>query len=223
MIRKGIILSWALLISLKITFTALLLAVILALIFAWRVSYKYGKREKILEWIFLIPIFFPPSALGYGTLMMIGKNSFIGELLYRYFNQRVIFTWYAGVITTFMVIFPIIYKSIKSGFFSIDKSLKEASKELGASKIQSLFYIELPMIKNYIYSGIILAFGRGLGEFGAIIMVSGNIPKKTQTLPMALYSAVESGEYRESNEIMIVLTIISLISILIYNYFSKHE
>ncbi|MBP9509832.1 MAG: ABC transporter permease subunit [Fusobacteriaceae bacterium] len=213
----------ALLISLKVVVTALFLALFLSLILAWRVSNTHGKLEKILEWVTMLPIFFPPSAVGYGVLILFGKNGTIGRFLYKFFEMRLIFTWYAGVITTFIVIFPIIYKSIKSGFFSIDKSLKEASIELGATKFQRLIYVELPLIKRYIYTGVILAFGRGFGEFGAMVMVSGNIPEKTQTIPMALYSAVETGDYSEANAIMAVIILISMTSILIYNRVLKNE
>ena len=213
----------ALLISLKVVVTALFLALLLSLIMSCRVSNTHGKLEKILEWLTMLPIFFPPSAVGYGVLILFGKNGTVGRFLYEFFEMRLIFTWYAGVITTFIVIFPIIYKSIKSGFFSIDKSLIEASKELGATKFQRLIYVELPLIKRYIYTGVILAFGRGFGEFGAMIMVSGNIPEKTQTIPMALYSAVETGNYSEANSVMAVIILISMTSILIYNKVIKNE
>lgn len=214
---------WPLLISMKVVFSALLLALVLSLLLAWHVSNKHGKVEKIVEWVTMLPIFFPPSAVGYAILVIFGKQGVIGKLLFEFFQSRIIFTWGAGVITTFIVMFPIIYKSIKTGFFSIDKSLIEASKELGATRIQRLFYVELPIIKNYIYTGIILAFGRGFGEFGAMIMVSGNIPKKTQTIPMALYSAVETGEYSDANMLMLIIVGVSLLSIIIYNYFLNRE
>lgn len=213
--------SSAFIISLKIVTTAVILATFFCLGLSWKTSNEKNKLKTIIEWLVMMPIFFPPSAIGYIVLMIFGKNGPIGRIVYEFFNARIIFTWYAGVITTFIIIVPILYKSIKNGFNSIDKELKEASKELGATKMKNFIYVELPLIKNYIYSGIILAFGRGFGEFGAVMMVSGNIPEKTQTIPMALYSAVESGDYIESNKIMIVIISVSLICIVFYNYLIK--
>lgn len=213
--------SSAFIISLKIVTTAVILATFFCLGLAWKTSNRKNKLKTIIEWLVMMPIFFPPSAIGYIVLMTFGKNGPIGRVAYEFFNTRIIFTWYAGVITTFIIIVPILYKSIKNGFNSIDKELKEASKELGATKMKNFIYVELPLIKNYIYSGLILAFGRGFGEFGAVMMVSGNIPKKTQTIPMALYSAVESGDYIESDKIMITIISVSLICIVLYNYLIK--
>ncbi|MGL6063470.1 MAG: molybdate ABC transporter permease subunit [Fusobacteriaceae bacterium] len=213
----------ALLISFKVVTVSLVISFIIGLLLAWRVSYKFGKLEKTLEWIGLIPMFFPPSAIGYFALLFLGRNSFIGKILYEQFNYRFVFTWEAGVIVISIVIFPIMYKSFKNGFAQIPTELKEVASELGLSKIQRLKYVDLPMIKKNIFSGLILGFGRGFGEFGATIMVMGNIPGKTQTIPMALYSSVESGDYSEANKIFIVIILISGVVVTLYNYLLKKE
>lgn len=213
----------ALIVSAKIVLVSLLIAFILSLVFAWRVSYSYGKKEKFLEWILMMPMFFPPSAIGYIALIILGKNGIIGEFFYQYFDLRIIFTWGAGVITTIIVILPIIYKSIKNGFLSIPKEIREASIIDGTTLVERLKFIEIPLVKRYIYSGVILGIARGFGEFGAVIMVTGNIPNKTQTIPMALYSTVESGDYSGANSIMVLIVIVSILSICLYNYFQEKE
>ena len=207
-----------LLISIKIVTVSLLIAFMLTLFLGWKLSKTNEKYKKIIECIIMIPIFFPPSAIGYLSLVILGRNGFIGKIFYYFFQERIIFSWGAGVITTIIVILPIMYINIKNGFSSIDDIYIEVGKEMGASKFQILKFIQIPMMKKNIYSSLILGFGRAFGEFGAIILVAGNIPKKTQTMTMALYSAVETGDYSEANKIILIIGIISLITLVLYSY-----
>ncbi len=208
----------ALLISLKISLISVFFSVIIAILLAWKIGRVEKKWKRILEWGITLPIFFPPSAIGYVLLLVLGKKGFIGSYLYNFFDIKIIFTWWAGVIATSVVILPILYQNIKGGLLGIEKSYMEAAKELGASSWITLIYIQLPMIKKSIFTGLLLAIGRAIGEFGATLMVAGNIPGRTQTIPMAIYSAVELGDYNTANIILVIISFMSFIILVFYNY-----
>ena len=168
-------------------------------------------------------MFIPPSAIGYIILISLGKNSFIGEILYKYFNIRIIFTIQACIIVSVIVTLPLMYQSIKNAIYSIDKDLINAGKLDGASYFKIFTKIVLPLSKNGIYSGILLSFARSLGEFGATILVAGNIPGKTQTLPMAMYNAIESNQNKTTIVILLVILSISIFLIIIYHNLNKDK
>lgn len=213
----------ALLITLKISIISVFISAIITILLAWKINKVDKKRKKIIEWIVTLPIFFSPSAIGYVLLLILGKKGIIGGYLYSYFDIKIIFTWWAGVIATSVVIFPILYQNIKSGLLGIESSYIEAAKEMGASKWQTLIHIQLPMIKKNIFTGLLLAFGRAVGEFGATLMIAGNIPGRTQTIPMAIYSAVELGDYKSANIILLIISVISFIILIFYNYNLKKD
>lgn len=165
-----------------------------------------------------ISLFVSPSVLGYILILILGKRGVIGGILYKYFDISIMFSWYAGIISAFVVSLPLMYNNIKTGVSSINNSLLEAGKEMGANDYQIFYLIILPLIKRNIFAGIILSFGRAIGEFGATLMLAGNIPRKTQTISMAIYSASESGDSATANFFLIVILIISFLVMSIYNY-----
>ncbi len=154
---------------------------------------------------------------------MLGKNGFIGSLLFKYFDTQLIFTWWSGVIAVSVVILPVVYQSVKTGFISLDKVYLEASRELGLTKMQTLIHVQLPLIKKNIASAMLLGFGRGIGEFGATVIVAGNLPGRTQTIPMAIYTAIEQGDNSSANMLLVTTIIISVIVILLYNFTIREE
>ena len=168
-------------------------------------------------------MFIPPSAIGYIILIAIGKNSFIGKILDNYFNIRIIFTIQACIIASVIVTLPLMYQSIKNAIYSIDKDLINAGKLDGASDFKIFTKIVLPLSKNGIYGGLLLAFARSVGEFGATILVAGNIPGKTQTLPMAMYNAIEANQSKIAMIILLVILSISIFLIIIYNNINKDK
>ena len=165
-----------------------------------------------------ISLFLSPSVLGYILISILGKKGIIGAFLYKYFNITVMFSWWAGIITAFFVTLPLMYNSIKAGMESLNPIYYEAGLEAGASEFQILRLIILPLIKKNILAGILLSFGRAMGEFGATLMLAGNIPGKTQTISMAIYSASESGDTSRANFFLIVILAISLLVMILYNY-----
>ena len=156
----------------------------------------------------MLPLFMPPSLIGYILLMIIGKRSFIGSFLYEYFDFTFIFTWYGAVIAAVITSLPIMYGSAKGALLSIDDTYKE---------------VALPLASKGILSGMVLSYARCFGEFGATMMIAGNIPGKTQNIPMAIYYAVERGDSSNANFFAVVVIIISTTLIFIYNRLLKEN
>lgn len=207
--------------SIKVSVISVLITFLIAIIFIYFNSYKKNKQKNIMNILILLPMFIPPSAIGYIILITLGKNSFIGFILEKYFNIRIIFTIQACIISSVIVTLPLMYQSIKTATFTIDKDIINAGKLDGASDFEIFTKIVLPLCKKGIYSGILLSFARSLGEFGATILVAGNIPGKTQTLPMAMYNAIEANQTENTIIILFVILSISIFLIIIYHNLNK--
>lgn len=207
----------AVIISLKISFGALLITVISGTLLSWKMAKVDKIWKRVAEVIITLPIFFPPSAVGYMLLMALGRRGFLGGYIYKYFHWNIIFTLWGGIVATSVVILPIVYQNTKNGFMGLDPMYMEVSRELGLTSWQTLYHVQLPLIKKHIFTGMVLGFGRAIGEFGATLMVAGNIPGRTQTIPMAIYSYVETGNYTSANVILGINCIITLITLLLYN------
>ncbi|NIK71840.1 molybdate transport system permease protein [Paenibacillus sp. BK720] len=141
----------------------------------------------------MLPLVLPPTVVGFLLLVLLGRRSWLGRAIEWLFSAPVIFTWWAAVIAAVVVSFPLVYQTMKVGFQSVDKRLEEAGRSIGANERQVFWHITLPLAFRSLISAYILGFARGLGEFGATLMIAGNIPGKTQTLPTAIYVAVDSG------------------------------
>lgn len=209
--------------SIKVSVISVLITFFISITFIYFNSYKKNKKKSIMDILILLPMFIPPSAIGYIILITLGKNSFIGVILEKYFNIRIIFTIQACIIASVIVTLPLMYQSIKTSIFAIDQDIINASKLDGASDFKIFTKIILPLCKNGIYSGILLSFARSLGEFGATILVAGNIPGKTQTLPMAMYNAIEANQTKTTIIILFVILSISILLIIIYHNLNKDK
>ena len=209
--------------SIKVSLISVLITYFISITFIYFNSYKKNKKKSIMDILILLPMFVPPSAIGYIILITLGKNSFIGVILEKYFNIRIIFTIQACIIASVIVTLPLMYQSIKTSIFAIDQDIINASKLDGASDFKIFTKIILPLCKNGIYSGILLSFARSLGEFGATILVAGNIPGKTQTLPMAMYNAIEANQTKTTIIILFVILSISILLIIIYHNLNKDK
>lgn len=209
--------------SIKVSLISVLITFFISITFIYFNSYKKNKKKSIMDILILLHMFIPPSAIGYIILITLGKNSFIGVILEKYFNIRIIFTIQACIIASVIVTLPLMYQSIKTSIFAIDQDIINASKLDGASDFKIFTKIILPLCKNGIYSGILLSFARSLGEFGATILVAGNIPGKTQTLPMAMYNAIEANQTKTTIIILFVILSISILLIIIYHNLNKDK
>ncbi|KFI34382.1 ABC transporter permease, partial [Peptococcaceae bacterium SCADC1_2_3] len=193
--------------SLRVAVLATALAFIFGIMLAWLFSRKSFWGKEIIETVLIIPLVLPPTVIGFGLLLIIGKHGPLGIFSEVLFQRQIIFTWGAAVIAAAVVAFPLVYQNAKAAFESVDANQERAARTLGAKETEVFFTITLPLSWPGMAVGLILAFARPLGEFGATLIVVGNIPGKTQTIPMALYFAVEEGD----NKTALLLTLIVLI------------
>ncbi|MUL36263.1 molybdate ABC transporter permease subunit [Gloeocapsopsis dulcis] len=207
-------------ISLKTALFATLITFFVGIAAAyWMLEYR-GKWKSLIEGFFVSPLILPPTVVGFLLLLLFGKNGVLGKLL-EYLNISIVFTWYAAVITATVVSFPLMYKTALGAFEQIDPNLQRAARTLGASELTVFWRITLPLANQGILAGTTLAFARALGEFGATLMLAGNIPGETQTLPMAIYFAVEAGAMNEAWLWSLVILAISLSAISAVNFWQE--
>lgn len=176
--------------------------------------------KDVLEALITLPLVLPPSVVGYGLLIIIGKNGPLGKTLAE-LDIQIIFTWWAAVLASTVVSFPLMYQSAKAAFTSVDVNFEKAARTLGANELRIFYTITLPLAWPGIVAGLVLAFARALGEFGATLMVAGNIPGQTQTIPLAIYFAVESGDNSTAQTLVAIITLFSFIVIFWVNRWTK--
>ncbi|MBE9157632.1 molybdate ABC transporter permease subunit [Nodosilinea sp. LEGE 06152] len=203
-------------ISLRIAAIATVLAFMLGIAAAQFMQGYRGRWRSLLDSLFLAPMVLPPTVLGFLLLLLLGRNGPFGTLMGTA-GVNVVFTWYAAVITATVVAFPLMYKTVLGSLEQIDGSVQQAARTLGATEWQLFWCITLPLALPGIGAGTALAFTRALGEFGATLMLAGNIPGKTQTLPMAIFFAVEAGAFREAALWTGVILAISLGGLVLMN------
>ena len=184
-------------ISLKVATTAIFFTFFLGITAAYSLLEYRGKWKAVLDSIFLAPLVLPPTVVGFLLLQLFGQYGWMGKFL-QLVRFNIIFTWYAGVVAAIVVTFPLMYKTAQGAFEQVDKNLLRAAKTLGASELRVFWQIALPLAFPGVLAGALLAFARGLGEFGATLMLAGNIPKQTTTIPLAIYAAVEAGANQEA-------------------------
>src|ERR671932_2247527 len=207
-------------ISLKTAIIATLITFFLGIIAAyWMLGYR-GKWKSLIEGVFVCPLILPPTAVGFLLLLLFGKNGPVGKLM-EPLGFSVVFTWYAAVIAATVVAFPLMYKTALGAFEQIDVNLIRVARTLGASEWTIFWRITIPLALPGILAGTTLAFARALGEFGATLMIAGNIPGQTQTIPMAIYFAVEAGAMNEAWVWALVIMGISLSGIIAANFWQN--
>ncbi|WP_009634263.1 molybdate ABC transporter permease subunit [Synechocystis sp. PCC 7509] len=205
-------------ISLKTTLTATIITFFLGIATAWWIFNYHGKCKNLIDGLLTLPLVLPPTVVGFFLLLILGKNG-IGQLL-QLLGTTVIFTWYATVIAAIVVAFPLMYKTALGTFKQIDANLLAAARTLGASEWRVFWEVTLPLSKSGIIAGTILTFARALGEFGATLMLAGNIPGETQTIPVAIFFAAEGGEIDNALVWVLVIVAISLGATFGLNYWS---
>ncbi|HEY9672892.1 MAG TPA: molybdate ABC transporter permease subunit [Waterburya sp.] len=207
-------------ISLKTAFLATIITFFIGILSAyWMLGYR-GKWKSLIEGIFVSPLVLPPTVVGFLLLLLLGKNGPIGKLLLP-FNFSIVFTWYGAVVAATVVAFPLMYRTSLGAFEQLDANLLRVARTLGASEWTIFWRITLPLAFPGIVAGTTLAFARALGEFGATLMIAGNIPGQTQTIPMAIYVAVEAGAMNEAWMWVLVTLVISLSGVTAVNFWQE--
>lgn len=210
-------------ISFKIALFATSVVLVIGIVLA-RFLTKYSfKGKDIIETLIMLPMVIPPSVTGYGLLILVGRNGYIGKILYDYFGISIVFTWIGASLAAIIVSLPLMYQNCRTAFLNVDDIYENAARTLGANEKRIFWKITLPLARPGIISGVILSFARALGEFGATLLVAGNIPGKTQTVSIAIYFAVESGNTKVANTLMIIVLISSFIMIYGLNTWLKRK
>lgn len=184
---------------------------------------KSKTMKTILDGLFTLPLVLPPTVAGFFLLYIFGMRRPIGKFFIEYFAVKVAFSWGATVLAAVVISFPLMYRAARGAFEQVDPDVLSAGRTIGMSEWKIFWKVQLPIAWSGVISGAILAFARGLGEFGATAMIAGNIKGKTRTLPLAVYSAVASGNMKEAGEYVAVLVCISFIVVICMNYFSMEK
>ena len=205
-------------ISMKTAACAIVFTFFLGISAAWLVVSTKSKSVKIiLDGVFTVSLVLPPTVAGFFLLCIFGARRPIGRLFLELFDAKIAFTWPATVIAAVVMSFPLMYRSARGAFEQVDPNLIFAARTLGMGEGEIFFKVLLPNSLPGVLSGGVLAFARGLGEFGATAMLAGNIPGKTQTLPMAVYSQVAAGNYNNAYQYVLVILVIAFAAIVVLN------
>ena len=211
-------------ISLKTTACASAVTFVLGILAAWAVVFIKGRQLKaVVDGILTIPLVLPPTVAGFFLLYLFGARRPIGSFVEDVFGFRIAFSWFATVLAAVIVSFPLMYRSAKAGFEQIDQNMIEEAKMMGLGKWGILWKILFPCTFPSILSGMILSTTRGLGEYGATAMLAGNIPGKTRTLPLAVYSEVAAGNMDRAWIYVAVILGVAFIAVWIMNMTSKAD
>lgn len=203
--------------SIKVSVIAVVIVFIVGLLCASFLANKKFKGKLIIETIFMLPLVLPPSVVGFILLIFFGNQSLTGQFITHLFGDQIVFTFKAAIISATVVSFPLMYQTASIGFKSIDRDILEAGQLDGVNWWQQLVKLKIPLARHALITGGILAFARALGEFGATLMIAGNIPGKTQTMPTAIYLAVENNHLSEAWTLVIIMIFISFFMLILVN------
>lgn len=197
------------LISLRVTAVATGLIVVVGLALAFLLARGRFWGKSALEAVIMLPLVLPPTVVGYYLLRLLGS----GGPLVEWVGVNVVFTWRAAVAASFVVALPLMVLSARAAIANVDPVLESAARTLGSTEMGVFFRVTLPLARRGILAGAVLGAARALGEFGATLMVAGNIPGKTQTLPLVIFDAVQSRKYGVANGLVVLMTVLALVSL----------
>ena len=207
--------AWtALLLSLKVAGWATAINLVLGIGVGYALARLRFVGRNLLDTLLTLPMVMPPTVLGYYLLVLMGRRSWLGAWLHDQFGINLIFTWQGAVVASSIVAFPLVFKPARAAFEAVDGQLEQAARVLGVSETGIFFRVTLPLAWRGIMAGVLLAFARALGEFGATLMVAGSIPGKTQTLSIAVYEAVQAGQDDLANMLVLVTSAVCVLVLL---------
>ncbi len=208
--------AWlALSLSLKVAGWATAINLVLGVATGFALARLRFPGRDVLDSLLTLPMVMPPTVLGYYLLVLLGRRSWLGAHLSDWFGISLIFTWQGAVVAASVVSFPLVFKPARAAFEAVDGQFEQAARVLGVSELAIFFRISLPLAWRGILAGLLLAFARALGEFGATLMVAGSIPGKTQTLSIAVYEAVQAGQDDVANALVLVTSAVCVLVLLV--------
>ncbi|MET3293252.1 UNVERIFIED_CONTAM: molybdate transport system permease protein [Brevibacillus sp. OAP136] len=209
--------------SLKVAGIATSIVFISGVLLARLLARKEFVGKSALESFFLLPLVLPPTVVGFGLLMLFGKTGILGKWLLTHYDVQIVFTWVGAVIASVVVSFPMMYQSALAAFQTVDKHLEIAARTMGASEWRVFWTVSFPLAWPGVLAGLVLAFARALGEFGATMMLAGYIPGKTDTIPIAIYFAVENGEMDKAYFWVVIIVALGFSTIMWLNWWTKRN
>jgi molybdate transport system permease protein len=209
--------------SLRVAGIATLIVFIAGVFTAFFLARRNFPGKSIVESFFLLPLVLPPTVVGFGLLLLFGKNGWIGHWLLTWFDIQIVFTWIGAVIASIVVSFPMMYQAAAAAFQTVDEKLEQVARTMGASEWRVFWTVSFPLAWPGILAGLVLAFARALGEFGATLMLAGYIPGKTDTIPLAIYFAVEAGQMEKATFWVVIIVALGFSSMLWLNWWSKRN
>ena len=210
-----------LLLTVKVSFIATLFTASIGLVLAWILAKKRFFGKTVLDVMIMQPLVIPPTVLGYYLLSAFGIGSPIGRFFDGVLGIQIVFTWKGAVLAAMISSLPLFVKPAKAAIEGVGDDLENAARLLGKTELYIFRTITLPIAWRGILAGVVMAFARATGEFGATLMVAGNIPGRTQTLPIAIYDAVQSGDTYTANVLVGIITLFSFLVLYIAERFTK--
>jgi len=208
--------------SFKVALWCAILVLPIAVLMGWWLARKTFRGKSLIEGFINLPLVLPPVATGFILLLLLGTKGLIGQLMYEWLGIRIAFTYYAAVIASMIVSFPLAVRAIRLSIEMVDPGFEEAAKTLGASTFQSFIRVTLPLALPGIISGFVLSFARSLGEFGATIIFAGNISGETQTIPLALFNQIQiPGMESSAFRLLLVAVVFSFLAMSVSEYLVK--
>jgi molybdate transport system permease protein len=205
----------ALWLSVKVATAATLLNALLGIPLAYLLARRRFWGRGLVDLLVTLPLILPPTVTGYYLIVLLGRRGILGAPLYEVTGWSIAFTWYAAVVAATVMALPLLVRTASAAIESVDRDLERAAYTLGRSEWRTALEVTLPLARNGLIAGLVLAFARALGEFGATLMLAGNIPGKTATVPLAIYSAVQTGETGEALALVGLLTVLSCVVLLV--------
>ena len=205
----------ALLLSIRVALVATVLNAVVGVPVAYLLARRQFRGRSVVDLLVTLPLVLPPTVTGYYLIVLFGRRGWLGAPLYAATGWTIAFTWYAAVIAATVMALPLLVRPARAAIESVDRNLERAAFTLGRAEWRTALEVTLPLARNGILAGLVLAFTRALGEFGATLMLAGNIPGKTTTVPLAIYTATQTGETADALILVLALTAMSCVVLLV--------
>ena len=207
--------------SLQIALVATAVTLPVGMFVAWLLVRKQFRGKFVLDVLVSLPLALPPVVVGYALLWLVGTNGWIGRLSESLFGSTLAFTWIGAALAAAIVSLPLVVRSFAAALAGVDPRLEVAARGLGAGSIRTFLTVTLPLAYRGVIAGVLLGFVRALSEFGATIIVAGNIPGRTQTLPSAIFTRISSGSTDDAWRLALVSVVLGVIALAIHNWLLK--
>ena len=204
--------------SIGIALGATLLVLPFAVSTAWFLARARSQARVVVDVLVALPLVLPPVVSGYALLLLFGRNGPLGGLLFRLMGVEIVFTWVAAALAAGVISFPLMVRAMEISFTGVDRRLEQAARSLGASPVRAFLTVTLPLASRGLLGGTLLGFIRGLGEFGATVVVAGNIPGRTQTLPLAIFTSLETGNEGTALHLILLSVSLAVVTLVVYAF-----